>query len=121
MSDLGVDPECANGAVFSCGYCHHECCMKHFQRFPEGPVYLRVPPRADGRDRAVKTLGGVVCPVCQRFGEQLTTEQIQEAHREGIISYDLLEFATFPAWRANWSSYRWQCARAILAHRSKTT
>lgn len=36
----------------------------------------------------------------------ITDEQIRGAYRDGIISYDLLEFATFPAWKATQHYYR---------------
>ena len=46
----------------------------------------------------------------------ITDEQIQAAYHEGLISYDLLEFATFPAWKATHHYYRERCAVLLNAH-----
>lgn len=51
-------------------------------------------------------------------GSTITDEQIRQAYHDGIINYSLLEFATFPAWRATHAYYRARCAE-ILNTRSK--
>lgn len=48
----------------------------------------------------------------------ITDAQIREAYRDGIISYDLLEFATFPAWKATQRYYRERCAEILNAARA---
>jgi hypothetical protein len=45
--------------------------------------------------------------------DTITDEQIQAAYHKGLLSYDLLEFATFTAWAATNQYYRGRCA-AIL-------
>ena len=45
--------------------------------------------------------------------DTITDAQIRAAYRDGLISYDLLEFATFPAWRATQSYYRARCAEIL--------
>lgn len=49
----------------------------------------------------------------------ITDEQIRAAYRDGIISYDLLEFATFPAWGEprNRAYYRGRCAKLVMEAR----
>ena len=47
--------------------------------------------------------------------DTITDAQIREAYRDGIISYDLLEFATFPAWTATQRYYRARCAEILNA------
>lgn len=46
----------------------------------------------------------------------ITDDQIRDGYRRGIISYDLLEFATFPAWRAGADHYRARCAEILAKH-----
>jgi len=43
----------------------------------------------------------------------ITDEQIRAAYRDGLISYDLLEFATFPAWKATQCYYRERVAEIL--------
>ena len=45
--------------------------------------------------------------------DTITDAQIRAAYRDGLISYDLLEFATFPAWRATQSYYPARCAEIL--------
>jgi len=47
--------------------------------------------------------------------DTITDAQIRDAYRDDLISYDLLEFATFPAWKATQPYYRWRCAEIINA------
>ncbi len=47
--------------------------------------------------------------------ETITDDQIREGHDDDIISYDLMEFATFPAWKATHADYRARCAEIINA------
>ena len=49
--------------------------------------------------------------------DTITDAQIREAYRNGIIGYDLLEFATFPAWKATQRYYRARCAEILNAAR----
>lgn len=48
--------------------------------------------------------------------DTITDDQIREAYRERLISFDLLEFATFPAWKATQRDYRERCAKILNAH-----
>lgn len=43
----------------------------------------------------------------------ITDAQIRAAYRDGLISYDLLEFATFPAWTATQHYYRERYAKIL--------
>ncbi len=45
----------------------------------------------------------------------ITDVQIREAYCDGLIGYDLLEFATFPAWQATQRYYRARCAEILNA------
>jgi hypothetical protein len=45
--------------------------------------------------------------------DSITDEQIRNAYREGLINYDLLEFATFPAWKATQHYYRERVAEIL--------
>jgi hypothetical protein len=51
--------------------------------------------------------------------DTITDEQIRAAHAAGLISFDLLEFATFPAWSATRHDYRRRCAEILNAHAAK--
>jgi len=50
--------------------------------------------------------------------DTITDAQIREAYRDGLINYDLLEFATFPAWKATQRYYRERCAEILNAARA---
>jgi hypothetical protein len=50
--------------------------------------------------------------------DTITDEQIRAAYRDGLINYDLLEFATFPAWKATQRHYRERCAEILNAARA---
>lgn len=50
--------------------------------------------------------------------DTITDAQIREAYRDGLINYDLLEFATFPAWKATQHHYRERCAAILNAARA---
>lgn len=54
--------------------------------------------------------------------ETITDDQIREGHRAGLLSYSLLEFATFAAWAEPLSRayYRGRCAE-ILSARGEVT
>jgi hypothetical protein len=45
--------------------------------------------------------------------DTITDAQIQDGYRAGILSYALLEFATFPAWKATHAYYRGRCAEIL--------
>ena len=45
--------------------------------------------------------------------DTITDAQIREGYRSGLLSYDLLEFATFPAWAATRAYYRERCAEIL--------
>ena len=47
--------------------------------------------------------------------DTITDDQIRELYAAGAISFDLLEFATFPAWVATQASYREHCAKIFNA------
>jgi hypothetical protein len=49
----------------------------------------------------------------------ITDEQIRGMYRDGLINYDLLEFATFPAWRVTQHYYRERCAEILNARYRK--
>lgn len=49
--------------------------------------------------------------------DTITDEQIRAGYQAGLISYDLLEFATFPAWNDSMTRpyYRGRCAGILNA------
>lgn len=49
--------------------------------------------------------------------DTITDEQIQDGYHAGLISYSLLEFATFPVWKGcvNHDYYRGRCAEILNA------
>jgi hypothetical protein len=53
--------------------------------------------------------------VAKLTADTITDEQIRGMYRGGLINYDLLEFATFPAWRATQHYYRKRCAEILNA------
>ena len=54
--------------------------------------------------------------VVRLTAETITDEQISAGYAAGLINYDLLEFATFPAWKATQPYYRGACAEILNAH-----
>ena len=51
----------------------------------------------------------------------ITDDQIRAAYRDGLINYDLLEFATFPAWIATRHYYRERVAKILNEHLAEET
>jgi hypothetical protein len=51
--------------------------------------------------------------------DTITDAQIRDAYQAGLISFDLLEFATFPAWSATQRYYRERCAAILEAARQE--
>ena len=51
--------------------------------------------------------------------DTITDDQIRALYEQGVSTFDLLEFATFPAWAATRTYYRARCAE-ILNARSTT-
>jgi hypothetical protein len=52
--------------------------------------------------------------------DTITDDEIRAAYRDGIINYDLLEFATFPAWIATQHYYRARVAEILNNCRAET-